>query len=69
VREGGVLEEIFAICQEMRIDSVMMGKPNPDSDENCFSLEKLEAFAAKMNADYEVRIILAENDLMQKEMA
>ncbi len=68
VREGGVLEEIFAISQEMRIENIVMGKPTPESDDNCFSLEKLETFAAKMKADYDVKIIIAENDRMQKEM-
>ena len=68
VREGGVLEEIFAICQEMGIDSIVMGKPLPDSDENCFSFEKLETFALKMKDDYGVKIIFAEEELMQKEL-
>jgi nucleotide-binding universal stress UspA family protein len=60
VREGRILEEISAICQEMGIESVVMGKPLSDSDENCFRLEKLEAFAVKMETDYGVEIILAE---------
>lgn len=60
VREGGVLEEIFAICQEMGIESVVMGKPLPDSDENCFSLEKLEVFAKKLEEKYEVSVVLVE---------
>jgi nucleotide-binding universal stress UspA family protein len=68
VREGGVLEEIFAICQEMRIENVVMGKPLPDSNENYFTPEVLNAFAVKMKADYGVKIIFAEYDLMQKEI-
>ena len=68
VREGGVLEEIFAICQEMEMEIVVMGKPIPNSNENCFSLEKLKAFAEKMEADYGVEIILTEQDLIQKDI-
>ncbi|MCP4143584.1 MAG: universal stress protein [Chloroflexi bacterium] len=60
VRQGDVLEEILAMCQDMNLEAVVMGKPLSESNESSFSLDELKAFAKKMEADYGVGIILVE---------
>jgi K+-sensing histidine kinase KdpD len=44
VREGNVTEEIIELCQEVKADYVILGRPQGEHVSNIFDLERLEKF-------------------------
>jgi nucleotide-binding universal stress UspA family protein len=47
-RDGKVIEEIIAYCQENQPDYVILGRPQEDRENNLLTLERLHAFADRI---------------------
>ena len=56
LRHGELRDEIKAAAREETIDGVVLGKPV--GSESSFSMEKLEAFAAEIEAETECRAFI-----------
>ena len=48
IREGNVMEEIIACCEEYKPSFVILGRPLEDREDNLLTLERLQAFAERI---------------------
>jgi len=61
VRKGNVRDEIVNLCQEIKADYVVLGKPKQESDkENVFTENHLDRFSLRIEMESGANIILAE---------
>ena len=60
VRRGNIPEQILAACDEMRTETLIMGKPSQGSRESFFDSAAQEDFAKKVEEEYGVKVILRE---------
>jgi nucleotide-binding universal stress UspA family protein len=48
IREGNVMDEIIACCEEFKPSFVILGRPLEDQEDNLLTMERLQAFAEKI---------------------
>ena len=60
VRRGNIPEQIQAACEEMRPETLIMGKPRPENKESFFKGDEQEAFAKSLEGECGVNVILRE---------
>jgi nucleotide-binding universal stress UspA family protein len=59
VREGNVLEEIIALCHEVKADYVILGLPQGEDESNLFNLDRLKKISQMIEAETETEVIFA----------
>jgi hypothetical protein len=60
VRQGNVLEEIVSLCQELKADYVILGKPQVQpGKENVFNEDRLDQFRRRIETQCSAQTILA----------
>jgi nucleotide-binding universal stress UspA family protein len=57
IRDGRVVDEIIAFCQEKDPSFVVLGKPKEEREDNLLSLERLMAFAERINGVCQAKVI------------
>jgi len=57
IRDGKVMEEIVAYCQELKPAYVMLGTPEEDREDNLLTLERLQAFAERIEDTCQAQVI------------
>jgi len=62
VREGNVAEEIIAVCQEVKADYVIIGRPKGEHENNLFDLERLEKFKQMLETRSGVTVIYSQGE-------
>lgn len=68
IREGRVVEEIIAYCQEQNPLYVILGRPEEEGEDNLLSLERLQAFADRIVEACQAQVIFpAEKDSQTEE--
>jgi K+-sensing histidine kinase KdpD len=59
IREGKVMDEIIACCEEKNSSYVIIGRPLEEHEDNLLTLEKLEAFAERLEESCQAQVIYA----------
>ena len=62
VREGNVADEIIAVCQEVKADYVILGRPKGEHESNLFDLERLEKFKQMLETRSGVTVIYSQGE-------
>jgi len=62
VREGNVTEEIIAVCQEVKAEYVILGRPKDEHEDNLFNLERLEKFKQMLETKSGVTVIYSQGE-------
>jgi len=57
IREGKVVDEIIACCEENEPSYVFLGRPLEDGEDNLLSLERLHAFAERIEEACHAQVI------------
>jgi len=57
IREGKVVEEIIGCCEETQPNYVILGRPQEDRENNLLTLERLQAFAERIEEACEAQVI------------
>ena len=60
VREGNVTEEIIALCQEIKADYVVLGRPQGEHATNIFDLNRLKKFGEKLEAQTGAEVVFSQ---------
>ena len=60
VRRGNIPEQIIVACEEMRPETLIMGKSHPEKKESFFKGEEQEDFAKRLEGECGVKVILRE---------
>ena len=48
IRDGKVVDEIITCCEDRRPTYVILGRPQEDQEDNLLTLERLQAFAERI---------------------
>jgi K+-sensing histidine kinase KdpD len=62
VREGNVSQEIIALCQEVKADYVILGRPQAEHVANIFDLERLKAFGQMLEKQTGATVIFSQGE-------
>ncbi len=57
IRDGKVMEEIIACCEELKPTYVILGRPQEDREDNLLTLERLQAFAERIEETCQAQVI------------
>ena len=57
IRDGKVVDEIIAYCEETRPTYVILGRPQEDREDNLLTLERLQAFAKRIEEACQAQVI------------
>ena len=60
IRHGAVGEQIARLCHEMDADYLVLGRPEPDKEENVFTQVRLTQFIDRLEAETGAKVILPE---------
>jgi hypothetical protein len=60
IRHGAVGEQIAHLCHEMDADYLVLGRPEPDKEENVFTQVRLTQFIDRLEAETGAKVILPE---------
>lgn len=58
VRQGNVGEEIVSLSQEVEANYVILGTPQTETEENIFSIQRLNTFRERLESETEAQVIL-----------
>ena len=68
IREGRVVEEIIAYCQEQNPLYVILGRPEEEGEDNLLSIERLHTFANRIEEACQAKVIFPSvNDSLSEE--
>lgn len=59
IRDGKVVEEIISCCEELSPTYVVLGRPQEDRENNLLTLERLQAFAERIEEACQAQVIYA----------
>lgn len=59
IREGKVVEEIIASCEEVSPAYVILGRPQEGGEDNLLTMERLQAFAERIEGSCQAQVIYA----------
>ena len=59
IREGHVVEEIISYCEEQNPLYVILGRPEEEGEDNLLSIERLQAFADRINEACQAQVIFS----------
>jgi K+-sensing histidine kinase KdpD len=59
IREGQVMDEIISCCEEKNSSYVILGRPLEEHEDNILTIEKLEAFAERLEQSCQAQVIYA----------
>jgi nucleotide-binding universal stress UspA family protein len=59
IREGTVMDEIIACCEEKKASYVILGRPLEEQEDNLLTIERLEAFAERLEKTCQAQVIYA----------
>jgi hypothetical protein len=57
IRDGKVVDEILSCCEEIEPAYVILGRPLEDQDDNLLNLERLHAFAERIEEACQAQVI------------
>ncbi len=57
IRKGTVVDEIISCCEELKPIYVILGRPQEDGEDNLLNLERLHAFAERIESTCHARVI------------
>ena len=57
IREGVVVEEIISCCEEKQPSYVIIGQPQEDREDNLLTLERLHAFAERLEQSCQAQVV------------
>lgn len=57
IRDGKVVDEIITCCEEIKPNFVILGRPQEDSEDNLLTLERLYAFAERIEEACHAQVI------------
>ena len=57
IRGGNVVDEIITYCEERKPTYVILGRPQEDQEDNLLSLERLQAFAERIEEACQAQVI------------
>lgn len=57
IREGKVVDEIITCCEEIEPMYVILGRPQEDQEDNLLTLERLQAFAERIEEVCQAQVI------------
>lgn len=58
VRQGDVGEEIVGLCHEVAANYVILGTPQTETEENIFSIQRLNTFRERLEKETGAEVIL-----------
>lgn len=58
VRQGDVGEEIVNLCHEVQASYVILGTPQTETEENIFSIQRLNTFRERLESETGAQVIL-----------
>jgi K+-sensing histidine kinase KdpD len=58
VRQGNVGEEIVGLCHEVKASYVILGTPQSETEENIFSIQRLNTFRERLESETGAKVIL-----------
>ncbi len=59
IRHGNVLDEIIALCHELRAEYLVLGHPKIGREDTVFTHEQLQRFVARIEEQTGAKVILA----------
>lgn len=62
IREGKVGEEIVRLCQEIKAEYLVLGRPTGKHENNAFTQERMRQFALFIENTSGAKVVLAEED-------
>jgi nucleotide-binding universal stress UspA family protein len=62
IRQGAIGEQIVRVCHELSADYLVLGRPEPDKEENVFTQDRLAQFIEHLEAQTGAKVILPEGD-------
>lgn len=60
IRQGDVLEQVFALCQELDATYVVLGRPKPGGEGGVLSNDHLERFTGRIGLYTRAKVVLAD---------
>lgn len=60
IRQGDVLEQIFALCRDLDASYVVLGRPKGDEQGDVLSTEHLERFTGRIGLYTRAKVVLAD---------
>ena len=57
-----VVDEIISVCEEIEPSYVILGRPQEDRENNLLTLERLQAFAERIEEACQAQVIYASED-------
>ena len=57
IRDGKVVDEIISCCEEIKPTYVILGRPQEDHENNLLTLERLQAFAERIEEACHAQVI------------
>lgn len=60
VRTGSVMEEMTALCHELKVEYLVLGTPRPQREDSVFTEEMLAIFVATTEVRTGARVVLAD---------
>ena len=58
IRHGAVGEQIAGLCQELNADYLVLGRPEPDKEENVFTQARLAQFIERLESQTGAKVTL-----------
>jgi nucleotide-binding universal stress UspA family protein len=62
VRQGNVMDEIVAMCNQIKADYVILGRPRGAAEHNVFTRHLLEQFVSRLQMQTNAKVILANDE-------
>ena len=63
IRKGAVGEQIVRLCHDLGANYLVLGRPEPDKEDNVFTQARLTQFIERLEAQTGARVILTEGSV------
>ena len=59
IRDGQIIDEIIACCQELNPDYVVLGRPQEEGEDNLLTSERLNKISERITTACQAEVILS----------